>query len=73
VTLDELDCPVLKLSFPPSDICDLRQIRLSSTKTKVPLPQTYVTLDELDFPVYVTLDELDCPVLKLRFHSLRHM
>ena len=62
VTLDELDCPVLKLRFPPSGICDLRRIRLSCTKTKVPLPQ-----------VYVTLDELDCPVLKLRFSSLRYM
>ena len=57
MTLDELDCPVLKLRFPHSGICDLRRIRLSCTKTKVLL----TPLDE----VYVTLDELDCPVLKL--------
>jgi len=46
---------------------------MSCTKTKVPLRQSYVTLDELDCPVYVTLDELDCPVLKLRFPCLRHI
>jgi hypothetical protein len=34
-------------------MCDLRRIRLSCTKTKVPLTQVYVTLDELDCPLYV--------------------
>jgi len=29
---------------------------MSCTKTKVPLLQAYVTLDELDRPVFVTLD-----------------
>ena len=61
MTLEELDCPV---GAPPSGICDLRRIRLSCTKTKVLLPQVYVTLDELDCPVLPQVN-LKVPVLKL--------